>query len=327
MLELLRSSCGCGCGGLPEEVSVELICLDLESCDRCSGTARALREALRQVGLVLADLGVRLSLREVVVGSEEEAQALGLVSSPTIRVNGRDLQGRLLESRCPSCSDICGSSVDCRVFEFDGDLYEVPPPEVLAKAILEAALGPSAGEERPRSLPDNLRRFFEGKRYRFGESFSRRPMRREEREIKDEAELRAILSRNRVLRLGMAVEGFPYVVPMTYAYDGKFLIMHSAPEGLKLEILRVNPRVCFEVEEGVELSEADDPCGWSVRYTSLIGFGRAELVEDPEEKRALLGSYFSLVSGRRWEVPPKLDLSGVAVIRVLVEVLRGKRNG
>lgn len=318
--------CGCEQEEVPRELSVELISLDLQSCDRCLGTAEALRKAMPEVERILGRLGVRLSYREVVVGSEEEARRLGLLSSPTIRVNGKDLQAEVLESYCPSCSDICGSPVDCRVFRFDGKLYEVPPPEVLARAVIETALGPSTGGEGPRKLPENLRKFFEGRREKAWEAFLSRPMRRAEKEIKDESELKAILSRNRVLRLGMALDGLPYVVPMTYAYDGSYLILHSAPEGLKVEILRANPRVCFEVEDEVEILEAEDPCRWSVRYTSLIGFGRAELVEDPEEKRELLGRYFSLISGRRWEVPLGLDLSGVAVIRVLVEALRGKRS-
>ncbi|MCX6316628.1 MAG: pyridoxamine 5'-phosphate oxidase family protein [Bacteroidetes bacterium] len=49
-------------------------------------------------------------------------------------------------------------------------------------------------------------------------------------------------------RIGCSHEGKPYVVPLNYVYDGNHIICHSLP-GKKIEIMRINPQVCFEVDE------------------------------------------------------------------------------
>jgi nitroimidazol reductase NimA-like FMN-containing flavoprotein (pyridoxamine 5'-phosphate oxidase superfamily) len=48
-------------------------------------------------------------------------------------------------------------------------------------------------------------------------------------------------------RIGCSVEGKPYVVPVSYAYDGHHIYLH-AQEGMKIKMMRKNPQVCFEVE-------------------------------------------------------------------------------
>jgi nitroimidazol reductase NimA-like FMN-containing flavoprotein (pyridoxamine 5'-phosphate oxidase superfamily) len=48
-------------------------------------------------------------------------------------------------------------------------------------------------------------------------------------------------------RIGCHCEGLTYVVPVAYAYDGERIIAHSS-EGMKLQMMRTNPRVCFQVD-------------------------------------------------------------------------------
>ena len=86
------------------------------------------------------------------------------LSSPTIRVNGMDICDSVAENSCGCCSDISGTDVECRVFEFEGEDYEVPPKEMLASSILRAVFAPK--EEcccGKYSMPENIIAFFDGK--------------------------------------------------------------------------------------------------------------------------------------------------------------------
>ena len=88
------------------------------------------------------------------------------LSSPTIRVNGQDICVSFKENNCGCCSEISGTEVDCRVFEYNGETFEVPPKEMLGDAILKTVFG-HKGSERScggYELPENLKRFFEGKK-------------------------------------------------------------------------------------------------------------------------------------------------------------------
>ena len=98
------------------------------------------------------------------------AKQYQFLSSPTIRVNGRDICQAVLENSCGCCSEISETDVDCRVFEYNGETYEVPPKEMLAEAILQAVFRqPEPGCScRGYELPENLRTFYEGKKSKSG---------------------------------------------------------------------------------------------------------------------------------------------------------------
>jgi len=83
------------------------------------------------------------------------------VSSPTIRVNGMDICTELKESDCKDCGDICGDSVDCRVFVYEGNEYEQPPAAAIIDGILHALYGaPAQMEQKSYDLPENLINYF-----------------------------------------------------------------------------------------------------------------------------------------------------------------------
>lgn len=66
-------------------------------------------------------------------------------------------------------------------------------------------------------------------------------------------EIEQVLNNQMVGRLGCAANNKVYIVPITYAYDGKYLYGHSR-EGLKVQIMRQNPNVCFEVDAMRDMS-------------------------------------------------------------------------
>jgi nitroimidazol reductase NimA-like FMN-containing flavoprotein (pyridoxamine 5'-phosphate oxidase superfamily) len=110
-------------------------------------------------------------------------------------------------------------------------------------------------------------------------------MRRAEREIKDRSTIEEILRRATVCRLAVCDGNVPYVVPLSFGYRDNRLYFHSAPEGRKMETIKANPHVCFEVDVDHEIVPGEIPCGWTVRYRSVIGFGKARLLEDVAQKK------------------------------------------
>lgn len=161
-------SCGCGCDEASEkEVLVEYLYLDLKTCDRCVGTDNVLDEVIMVLTPALRLAGLEVEYKKVGMKTADLATRYQFLSSPTIRVNGLDICLSVKENSCGCCSELSGTDVDCRVFEYMGKDYEIPPKEMLAQAILQSVFGPSkngcsCGDEY--RLPDNLRTFFQGKR-------------------------------------------------------------------------------------------------------------------------------------------------------------------
>lgn len=151
---------GCGCGCTPQkQVVIDFLYIDLNVCDRCLGTETALDTAVAAVTPALTAAGYSVMVNKQLIRTPEQAMALGFVSSPTIRVNGRDI-AEVDETPCACCGDICGSAVDCRVWHYDGDTYDAPPKELIVESILRLfALPPVAPQ--PCDLPDNLAAFFQ----------------------------------------------------------------------------------------------------------------------------------------------------------------------
>lgn len=146
-------------------MSVELLAIDLETCGRCRGTAAHLEEAVAAVAGILGEAGVDVEVRTTVVRSEEEAGRLRLLSSPTLRVDGRDVALDFKESPCGDCGDLCGcgGGVACRVWTWRGKEYPEAPTGMIVDALLRAyGRDPATpeGAPVPFRLSENLRGFF-----------------------------------------------------------------------------------------------------------------------------------------------------------------------
>lgn len=147
-------------------LEVEFLFLDRTVCERCKGTEETLKESIEEARRILGPTGVDVALKMTHVRSEAEARALAFVSSPTIRVMGRDATIDVKETDCAGCGELGGCPITCRVWTWQGIEYSVPPRAMLLDAILrEAYLHPSGETVRPEpleALPENLRKFFQG---------------------------------------------------------------------------------------------------------------------------------------------------------------------
>ncbi len=162
-------SCGGGCNKT-KTVLVEYLYLDLKTCERCVGTDQVLDEVILVLTPALALAGYSLEYRKLEMTTRELAIQHRFLSSPTIRVNGRDICASVAENDCGCCGEISGTQVDCRVFEYGGETYEVPPKAMIAEGILAAIFGTkeNASPQGEYCLPENLKRFFDGKQSKTG---------------------------------------------------------------------------------------------------------------------------------------------------------------
>jgi hypothetical protein len=148
-------------------IDLELLALDLATCTRCVGTLANLETAIETVRGPLESTGTAVRVRKVVVENEEQARRHRFVSSPTIRIAGRDIGFDALESPCDSCSDLCGCAegTNCRVWRYQGREHTEAPVGLLVEALLRAVVATPGADEQPAdsALPENLRLFFAGK--------------------------------------------------------------------------------------------------------------------------------------------------------------------
>ena len=154
-------------------------------------------------------------------------------------------------------------------------------------------------------------------------------MTKREFQITDEAKIRAILDTAKVLHLGLAVDNEPYVVPMNYGYcleEGRLtLYLHSAVRGKKLDMVQANPRVFFELDCDRMPFEGKVPCQYGLVYSSIMGRGRACIVEDVEEKKQAMSLLMKTQTGKDFSFEDRL-VSIVSVIRIDVTEYTAKHR-
>lgn len=161
-------SCGPGCC-TPKETEqeskdfvIDFLFLDLSACTRCQGTDKALDEAVADASGVLKAAGYNVVVNKINITTRELAIQHQFISSPTIRVNGYDIDVEVKESLCECCGDLCGADVDCRVWTYKGVEYTEPPKALIIDALLREAYGsPVHTVKKDYVLPQNLKVFFE----------------------------------------------------------------------------------------------------------------------------------------------------------------------
>lgn len=154
-------------------------------------------------------------------------------------------------------------------------------------------------------------------------------MRRKEKEVLEKDLIEFVLQKAEVCRVAFSDNNQPYLVPLSFGYEpGEpgFLYFHSALEGRKLDMLTLNPRVCFEVEYGCKLVRTETPCNFTVHFASVIGFGTASIITDHARKAYGL----DLIVKHYGAVPPSYEikaLSKLAVVQIKIDEMTCKKSG
>ena len=154
-------------------------------------------------------------------------------------------------------------------------------------------------------------------------------MRRYNKEIKDKDIIEWILKKALICRIALSEDNKPYIVPMNFGFKDNFLFLHSATEGLKIDILNKNNNICFEMDIDTELIKSETACNWGMKYYSIIGFGKASFINDIQEKRRALDIIVEKYCGNNSKLVEysKNSLNKTAIIKVKISEITGKKSG
>ena len=151
-------------------------------------------------------------------------------------------------------------------------------------------------------------------------------MRRTEREIGSRVEIDEIIRGSQVCRIALAMDNMPYIVPVSFGYDGESIYIHTAKEGKKLIYFKSNNNICFEFERDVELLiDPVNVCKWTYSYESVIGFGNIYELESLEHKEDGMNKIMSQYSGKEWSFGED-KLESVRVWKININSITGKRS-
>lgn len=138
-------------------------------------------------------------------------------------------------------------------------------------------------------------------------------------------QMEELLQRQAVGRLGMSINGQPYVVPLHYLYQRGKLFFHSSKDGLKISCLLANPKVCFEVDELIGISSGDSACNFHTRYRSVLVTGTARILESTAEKAAMVNKLVEkYAEGKSFQPPTEEAINNVAIVEIAAIEMTGK---
>lgn len=151
-------------------------------------------------------------------------------------------------------------------------------------------------------------------------------MRRKDKEITDRPLIDDIINRSLICHLSCCIDDVPYIVPLSFGYDGTSIYFHSAQEGKKTSILKENPRVCLAFEIGMELiPDPDEACDWDIQFMSVIAEGSAERINNPADKSYGLNEIMKHYSGKSWTIPNR-ELGKTDVWKIEIDTISGKKS-
>jgi len=151
-------------------------------------------------------------------------------------------------------------------------------------------------------------------------------MRRKEKEITEKSEIEAVIQKATVCRIGLSDNNMPYIVPMCFGYQENAIYVHGSLKGKKTDILQKNQNVCFEFDIDTEIIEGETACKWSIKYKSVIGFGKATFLNELDDKRNALKIIMNQYSDQSFDFLEK-TINATNVIKIEIESMTGKQSG
>lgn len=152
-------------------------------------------------------------------------------------------------------------------------------------------------------------------------------------QIKSYNKVKEFLNDEHVGRISsIDANGYPQIVPMNFVFLNDAVYMHSHVRGEKLDNIKRNSKVGFEVDRELEFlpSYFEDPKNASLAdtlYISIVIKGRALIIDDVNEKTIALNGLMQKYQpeGRYEPIRPDMRvLNSVAIIKIIPEVLHGK---
>ena len=154
-------------------------------------------------------------------------------------------------------------------------------------------------------------------------------MRRNDREISAIPEIEEIILKADVCRIALANDNDPYIVTMNFGYVNipeQTLFFHCANEGKKLDMIRKNSKVCFEMDIDHKLYKGKKSCDWGMKFTSILGYGKIYIVTEKEEKIAGLNSIMAHYSGESEFIYDDNVLEQTSILKLEINEMTGKKK-
>lgn len=152
-------------------------------------------------------------------------------------------------------------------------------------------------------------------------------MRRKDKEITDRKIIEEILNKSQICRIALHDDEYPYIVPFYYGYLDNALYFHSAASGKKIELIRKNNRVCFEIEFSNRIIKSESSCKWSSKYRSVIGFGEIEIISGFEEKKKGLDIIMAHYGKNEGNGYVEKYIESIVILKLIIKELSGKQSG
>jgi nitroimidazol reductase NimA-like FMN-containing flavoprotein (pyridoxamine 5'-phosphate oxidase superfamily) len=152
-------------------------------------------------------------------------------------------------------------------------------------------------------------------------------MRKTNQEIRDRQVLQEILQGAVICRIAMMDGDRPYILPVNYGYSDGCLFIHSAREGKKMDLLRKNRQVCFEVEDRPEIIKGERACDWTTRYRSVVGYGEVDILTDEDGKRRGLEVIMARHGAPDLTDFNQKNLDRIVILKLRITSMTGKRSG
>jgi hypothetical protein len=153
-------------------------------------------------------------------------------------------------------------------------------------------------------------------------------MRRNERGISDIKEIEEIIAKADVCRIALANTNNPYIVCMNFGYTNvpeQHLFFHCANKGRKLEMIRKNNYVCFEMDIDHKIYTGINGCDWGMKFRSIIGYGTITIVTDTDLKRAGLNCIMKHYGGDTEYAYDEKVFNRTTILRLDIEQMTGKK--
>lgn len=152
-------------------------------------------------------------------------------------------------------------------------------------------------------------------------------MRRKQNEITDKKIIEEILSKSEVCRIALMDGDRPYIIPLNYGYKCNAIYIHSAPLGKKIDLLKVNNRVCFEIEYSTEIVKHEVTCNWGAKYRSVIGYGTIDFITDFELKKTGLDIIMAHYGKKDHNVYQDKQVEFIVILKLNIDEITGKQLG
>ena len=150
-------------------------------------------------------------------------------------------------------------------------------------------------------------------------------MRRKDKTIEDKNSIKEILINSNICRIAIFDDEFPYIVPLNYGYKDNALYFHCALKGKKLDLIKKNNKVGFEIEQNHELIKAEQSCDWTTKYRSIIGTGTIDIITDFDKKVKALDILMQH-HGKQENTYKEKAVNKVVVLKLNIINLSGKQS-